>query len=94
MGFFYLNMENIKEKTLCDARKGEMTQIQSLNAEDSVCQRLRELGFCESAHVEKLSDSGTLLCKVCNTKIAISRELAEKIIIKQQSDTEIVNHAT
>ena len=42
---------------------------------------MREMGFCESSIVEKISDSGALICKVCDSKVVISKELAQNIIV-------------
>jgi len=40
---------------------------------------LRDLGFCESALVKKLVDGRNLICVVCGTRMAISRELASEV---------------
>ena len=46
------------------------------------CERLRELGFCERSQVRKLAGGRNLLCSVCGTRLAISRELAEQVLVK------------
>ena len=71
-----------KAKNLCEAPAGSRLRVEYLRGEEKVCQRLREMGFCESSIVEKIADSGTLICKVCDAKIILSKELAEKIIVK------------
>jgi ferrous iron transport protein A len=43
------------------------------------CDRLRDLGFCESLKVRKLANGRNLICTVCGTRLAISRELAEEV---------------
>jgi Fe2+ transport system protein FeoA len=43
------------------------------------CDRLREMGFCEELQVRKLSSGRNLICSVCGTRLAISRELAEQV---------------
>ena len=43
------------------------------------CDRLRDLGFCESLQVRKLANGRNLICSVCGTRLAISRELAEQV---------------
>jgi len=43
------------------------------------CARLRDLGFCESLQVRKLADGRNMICSVCGTRLAISRELAEQV---------------
>ena len=40
------------------------------------------MGFCEDAVVKKIADSGSLICKVCDAKVILSKELAENIIVK------------
>lgn len=45
------------------------------------CDRLRELGFCEQMQLRKLSNGRNLVCSVCGAKMAISRELAEQILV-------------
>ena len=75
----------VAEQPLSDAPSGVSVQIKCLRGEEGVCQRLREMGFGESAIVEKVADHGTLICKVCDAKIAISKELAQNIIVKDVS---------
>ena len=43
------------------------------------CARLRDLGFCESLQIRKLADGRNMICSVCGTRLAISRELAEQV---------------
>lgn len=69
------------KRTLCDACNGEEVRIECLEGEVGDCQRLREMGFCEKAKVEKITENGALICKVCDTKVIISEELARNIII-------------
>ncbi len=45
------------------------------------CERLRDLGFCEQLQVRKLSGGRNLICSVCGTRMAISRELAEQVLV-------------
>lgn len=81
------------EKTLNDVGTGRSVRIECLRGEEGVCQRLRELGFCESAVVEKVSDSGGLICRVCDARIAISKGLAGNIIVKDVCSRQEVDHA-
>lgn len=72
-------------KTLSDAQTGQHVRIECLRGEEGVCQRLREMGFCEKAVVEKVAQSGALICRVCDAKVSkviLSKELAKKIIVK------------
>jgi Fe2+ transport system protein FeoA len=69
--------------TLSTASVGCDLRIRALEGTESFCHRLREMGFCEQAQVKKLSDSGNLICSVCGTRLALSREVAEGIIVEQ-----------
>ncbi len=73
---------NIPTKNLSEASVGQRLQIKCLRGEEGTCQRLREMGFCESSVVEKVADGGALICKVCDSKLVISKKLAENIIVE------------
>ncbi len=45
------------------------------------CERLRALGFCERLRIRKLSCGRNLLCSLCGTRVALSRKLAEQIMV-------------
>jgi ferrous iron transport protein A len=45
------------------------------------CERLRDMGFCEQMQVRKLSGGRNLICSVCGTRMAISRELADQVVV-------------
>ena len=45
------------------------------------CAKLRDLGFCESMQVRKLADGRNMICSLCGTRMAISRELAEQVMV-------------
>ncbi len=45
------------------------------------CDRLRDLGFCEQLQVRKLAGGRNLICSVCGTKMAISKDLAEQVLV-------------
>ena len=49
------------------------------NVDGPQCARLRDLGFCESLQIRKLADGRNMICSVCGTRMAISRELAEQV---------------
>lgn len=57
----------------CDVR------IRVLNG--PACDRLRDLGFCEQLQVRKLAGGRNLICSVCGTKLAISKDLAEQVVV-------------
>lgn len=61
---------------------GAAARVLSLEAEAGVCQRLREIGFCESAVVCRVAGEHLLVCQVCGTRIALHRVLAEQINVE------------
>lgn len=65
--------------TLNQARVGCDVQIQFLSGPG--CERLRDLGFCEQLQVRKIAGGRNLICSVCGTRMAISRELAEQVLV-------------
>lgn len=67
------------EMTLKDAAMNCDVRIDRLTG--SACERLRDLGFCEKMQLRKISNGRNLLCSVCGAKMAISRELAEQILV-------------
>ena len=67
---------------LCEARVGAKLRVRGLKGQAAICQRLREMGFCELAEVRKLSDNGALICSVCGSRVALSRSLAKEIIVQ------------
>ncbi len=69
-------------KKLTEAPAGTRLRIECLHGEHGVCERLREMGFCEKSEVEKIADSGTLICKVCDAKVILSKGLAQNVMVK------------
>ena len=45
------------------------------------CDRLRDMGFCEQLQVRKLAAGRNLICSLCGTRLAISRELADQVMV-------------
>ena len=72
--------ETRQAMTLNQAGVGCDLQVEVLSG--SACERLRELGFCEQSQVRKLAGGRNLICSVCGTRLAISRELAEHVLVK------------
>ena len=80
--------------TLHDVSLNLPVRIKALNAEPAVCQRLREMGFCEFAEVRKVAHGAALICRVCDparqsslrlaggVKIALSQYLARNILVE------------
>ena len=44
--------------------------------------RLRELGLCEEQQVRLVSRQSSVICQVCNARVALSNELAEAILVE------------
>jgi len=61
---------------------GATGRVCELNGESTVCARLREMGFCESAVIARVSGERTLLCQLCNTRIALSDRAAQHIMVE------------
>ena len=67
---------------LCEATIGTKLQVRSLKGQTAVCQRLREMGFCEYAEIHKVADNGALICQVCGSRVALSRQLGKGIMVQ------------
>lgn len=65
--------------TLNQAKVGCDMQIRLLSG--PACDRLRDLGFCEQLQVRKIAGGRNLICSICGTRMAISRELAEQVLV-------------
>ena len=46
------------------------------------CEQLRRLGFCETMQVRKLANGRNMICSVCGTRMALSRKLADQVIVE------------
>jgi ferrous iron transport protein A len=64
-------------QSLSQAQVGCDFQIRYLDG--PACDQLRNLGFCETLQVRKLSGGRNLICSVCGTRLAVSSELAEHV---------------
>lgn len=61
---------------------GAAGRVCELSGKAEVCQRLREMGFCESAVISKVSGDRLLLCELCGTRIALSDRAAQHIVVE------------
>ena len=71
-----------KRMPLTDLPVGASARVIALQGEASVCSRLREIGFCESAMVAMVGGRKTLLCDLCGTRIALSEGAANHIVVE------------
>lgn len=65
---------------LADLKVGAYARIRRLP--EGHDQRLREIGLCEQQVVRLLCHAATLICQVCNSRLAISGQLAHRIIVE------------
>ena len=70
---------------LCQLTQGCVGMVRELGGSQSMNLRLRELGFCESARVTKISGRSTVVCDVCGTRLALSHDLARTILVQPVS---------
>jgi ferrous iron transport protein A len=68
--------------TLSDVAVGHRVKILRVGGEQAEAHRLREMGFRESAIVEKTADSGAFICKVGEARVALSRKLGQNILVE------------
>lgn len=67
--------------TLNQVKSGSDVQIRLLSGPS--CDRLRDLGFCEQLQLRKIAGGRNLICSICGTRMAISRELADQVWVSQ-----------
>ena len=68
---------------LCQLPAGKMGRVRELTGDADFCQRVREMGFGESAYVTKVGGSGPFICQVNGTRIALSHGAAMSILVEQ-----------
>jgi ferrous iron transport protein A len=66
---------------LCQLPPGNMGRVHALTGDTDFCQRLRELGFGESAVVRKVGGTGPFLCVVNGARIALGHGAAAQIVV-------------
>ncbi len=68
---------------LCQLSAGSVGRVCELKGDPQFCQRVREMGFGESARVTKVSGTSTILCSVNGNRIALSHDAAKNILVEQ-----------
>ena len=68
---------------LCQLPTGALGRVRELTGDTDFCQRVREMGFGESAFVTKVGGSGPFICQVNGTRIALSHTAAMCILVEQ-----------
>lgn len=74
--------------TLSSAPCGEALRITGLNNNSPASRRLREIGFCESTEVCKLSEGHNCLCLIMGKRVAIGRDLAGHVLVARLGFTD------
>jgi Fe2+ transport system protein FeoA len=67
---------------LTSVAAGTVVCIKQLVAQPDVVDRLRELGLGEQQRVRLVSRHPSLICQVCNARVALSEQLAHTILVK------------
>lgn len=68
---------------LCQLPAGALSRVRELQGTPDFCQRVREMGFGESAFVSKIGGNGPFICQVNGTRIALSHAAAMGILVEQ-----------
>jgi Fe2+ transport system protein FeoA len=63
-------------------KAGIAVRIRRLCASPQMADRLREIGFCEDQIVKLLTAHSNIICLVCNTRLALSSQIAETILVE------------
>lgn len=63
-------------------RAGTAVRIKKLCANPEVSRRLREIGFYEDQIIKLLNCHANFICQVCNTRLAISHQVAQAILVE------------
>ena len=61
---------------------GTVVCVKQLAMAPNVRDRLRELGLCEEQRVRLVSRQSSIICQVCNARVALSEELARAIFVE------------
>ena len=67
---------------LSAAKCGVRLRILSIGSDCKECLRLRELGFCETSVVCKITEGAALICSLYGTRLAIGRALGNLILVE------------
>ena len=79
------NLESDARCEICPlscVRTGIAVRIRKLCATPEMQARLREIGFCEDQVIRLLTSHTNFICQVCNTRLAISAQLAQLIMVE------------
>lgn len=74
-----------EEATTCalsTVEAGTIVCIKQLAVQPDVLNRLREMGLGEEQRIRLVSRHPSLICQVCNARVALSQKLAEAILVE------------
>jgi ferrous iron transport protein A len=71
---------------LTELSDGESGRVTGVSGQAELSQRLREMGFCESAVIQKIGGKRMLICELCGVRVALSDRAAEKIEVEPIRD--------
>jgi Fe2+ transport system protein FeoA len=63
-------------------KAGLAVRIKQLCGTPEISDRLREIGFCEDRIVKLLTSHSNIICLVCNTRLALSEQVAQNILVE------------
>lgn len=78
-------LDNSCPHPLCPLNRvkaGLAVRVRQLCAAPALAQRLREIGFCEDRIIKLLTSHSNIICLVCNTRLALSEQLAQAILVE------------
>ncbi len=67
---------------LSDLPEGASGRVTELNGRSDFSQRLREMGFCETAVVQKIAGEHIMICQLCGTRVALRSDAARNIVVE------------
>jgi len=71
-----------KRVPLSELPEGATGRVTELTGRSDFSQRLRELGFCESAVVQKIAGEHLMICELCGTRVALRGDTAKDIVVE------------
>jgi Fe2+ transport system protein FeoA len=70
---------------LSQIQAGTVVCVKHLALAPEMSDRLREMGLGEEQRVKLVSSQSSFICQVCNSRVAISQELADAILVEPVS---------
>lgn len=67
---------------LNQVKAGTVVCVRQLATSPEISDRLREMGLREDSHVRLVSRQDSVICLVCNARVALSQKLAESILVE------------